>query len=102
MREVFLIVPMGVDGHAEVEHIRKLDLEDLGFFLGRDNVYHKNVRNGRPMRQLPFSHSVSFNSSGDLREVLILACCQSPVLSRSFLKEDFGGTHRNPAIGMVA
>jgi hypothetical protein len=52
--EVFLIVPMGVDGHAEVGRVRKLDLEDLGFFLGRDNVNHGNVRNGRPMRQLPF------------------------------------------------
>ncbi len=53
MREVFLIVPMGVDGHAEVGRIRKLDLEDLGFFLGHDNVFHRNVQNGWPMRQLP-------------------------------------------------
>jgi hypothetical protein len=52
--KVFLVVPMGVDGHAEVGRVRKLDLEDLGFFLGRDNVNHRNVRNGRPMRQLPF------------------------------------------------
>ncbi len=43
-----------VDGHAEVGCIRKLDLEDLGFFLGRGGVNHRNVRNGRPMRQLPF------------------------------------------------
>jgi hypothetical protein len=34
--------------------IRKLDLEDLGFFLGRDDVYHWDVQNGRLMRQLPF------------------------------------------------
>ncbi len=54
MREVFLVVPMGVDGHAEVGSVRKLDLEDLGFFLGRDNINHRNVRNERPMRQLPF------------------------------------------------
>jgi hypothetical protein len=54
VREVFLIVPTGVDGHAEVGRIRKLDLEDLGFFLGRNNVYHRNVQIGRPMRQLPF------------------------------------------------
>jgi hypothetical protein len=53
VREVFLIVPMGVDGHAEVGRIRKLDLEDLGFFLGHDNVFHRNVQNGWPMRQLP-------------------------------------------------
>ncbi len=53
VREVFLIVPTGVDGHAEVGCIRKLDLEDLRFFLGGDNVYHRNVWNGRPMRSLP-------------------------------------------------
>ncbi len=53
VREVFLIVPTGVDGHAEVGHVKKLDLEDLGFFLGRDDVYHRNVRNGQLMRQLP-------------------------------------------------
>ncbi len=53
MRKVFLVVPMGVDGHAKVGRIRKLDLENLGFFLGRDNVYHRNVRNGWPIRQLP-------------------------------------------------
>ncbi len=64
MHEVLLVVPTGVDGHAEVGHVRKLDLEDLGFFLGRDNVYHRNIQNGQPMRQLPFL-------------VLILACCQS-------------------------
>ncbi len=71
MCEVFLIVPMEVNGHAEVGRIRKLDLEDLRLFLGRDNVYHRDVRNGQPMRQ--FLHSASFNPSGDLREVLILA-----------------------------
>ncbi len=49
VREVFLVVPTGVNGHAEVGRIRKLDLEDLGFFLGHDNVYHRNVRNGWPM-----------------------------------------------------
>ncbi len=54
MREVFLAVPTGVDGHAEVGRVRKLDLEDLGFFLGRDDVYHRNVWNERPVRQLPF------------------------------------------------
>jgi hypothetical protein len=54
VRKVFLIVPTGIDGHAEVGHVRKLDLEDLGFFLGSDNVYHRNIRNGQPMRQLPF------------------------------------------------
>jgi hypothetical protein len=54
VHEVFLIVPTGLDGHAEVGRIRNLNLEDLGFFLGHDNVYHRNVLNGRLMRQLPF------------------------------------------------
>ncbi len=52
MREVFLVVPMGVDGHNEVGCVRKLYLEDLRLFLGRDDVYHRDVQNGRPMRQL--------------------------------------------------
>jgi hypothetical protein len=72
VHEVFLIVPMGVNGHAEVGRIRKLDLEDLRFFLGRDDVYHRDIQDGKLMRQLPL-HSASFNLSGDLREVLILA-----------------------------
>jgi hypothetical protein len=54
VHEVFLVVPTGVNGHAEVGRVRKLDLEDLGFFLGHDDVYHRDVRNGRLMRQLPF------------------------------------------------
>jgi hypothetical protein len=52
VREVFLIVPMGVNRHAEVGRIGKLDLEDLRIFLGRDDVYHGDVRDRRPMRQL--------------------------------------------------
>jgi hypothetical protein len=52
--KVFLLVPMGVNGHAEVGHLRKLDLEDLRLFLGRDNVYHRDVQNGQLMRQLSF------------------------------------------------
>jgi hypothetical protein len=52
--KVFLVVPTGVDGHAEVGRIGKLDLEDLRIFLGRDDINHRNVRNGWPMRQLPF------------------------------------------------
>jgi hypothetical protein len=50
--KVFLVVPMGVNGYAEVERIRKLDLEDLRLFLGRDDVYHWDIQNGWPMRQL--------------------------------------------------
>jgi hypothetical protein len=52
---------------------------------------------GSWLLSFPFLHSAFFDPSGDLRVVLILAYCQSPVLSRSFLKKDFGGTHRNPA-----
>jgi hypothetical protein len=54
VHKAFLVVPMGVDGHAEVGCVRKLDLEDLELFLGRDGVNHRNVWNGWPMRQLPF------------------------------------------------
>ncbi len=54
VRKVFLVVPTGVDGHAEVGRIRKLDLEDQRLFLGRDDVYYQDVRNGWPMRQLHF------------------------------------------------
>ena len=54
MHEVFLVVTTGVNGHAEVGRVRKLDLEDLMLFLGRDDVYHQDIRNGRPMRQLSF------------------------------------------------
>jgi hypothetical protein len=54
VREVFLVVPMGVSGHAEVGRIRKLDLEDSRLFLGHDDVYHRDIRNGQPMRQLSF------------------------------------------------
>ncbi len=46
--------PMGVNGHAEVGCVRKLDLEDMRLFLGHDNVYHRDVSNGLPMRQLSF------------------------------------------------
>jgi hypothetical protein len=54
VREVFLIVPTEVNGHAEVGCIRKLDLEDLRIFLGSDDVYHQDVWNVRSMRQLSF------------------------------------------------
>ncbi len=86
--KVFLVVPTRVDGHTEVWPVWKLDLEKLSFFLGRDDVNHRYVWNGRPWDSCPFLHFVSFNPSGDLREVLILACCQSPAPSRGFLKED--------------
>jgi hypothetical protein len=52
--KVFLIVPMGVNGHTEVRRVQKLGLEHLRFFLGRDNVYQRYIQNGRPVAQLPF------------------------------------------------
>ncbi len=53
MHKVFLIVPMGVNRHAEVGCVGKLDLEDLRIFLGHDDVYHGDLLDGRPMKQLP-------------------------------------------------
>ncbi len=53
VRKVFLIVCTGVNRHAEVGCVGKLDFEDLRIFLGRDDVYHGDVRDRRPMRQLP-------------------------------------------------
>ncbi len=52
MHKVFLVVSTGINGHAEMGCVKKLDFEDLRLFLGRDNVYHRDVRNGRLMRQL--------------------------------------------------
>jgi hypothetical protein len=54
MCKVFFIVPTGVNGITEVGLIRKLDLENLRFFVGRDNVNLRYVRNGWPVAQLPF------------------------------------------------
>jgi hypothetical protein len=54
VRKAFLIVPMGVDRHAEVGRVGKLELEELRIFLGRDDVYYGDIWNRRPMRQLPF------------------------------------------------
>ncbi len=50
----------------------------------------------------PFLHSESFSPLGVLRVVLILACCQSVVLSTRFLNKDLSGTCRNPPTCMVA
>jgi hypothetical protein len=54
VRKVFFIVLTGVYGHTEVGCVRKLDLENLRLFLGRDDVNHRYIRNGRLVRQLPF------------------------------------------------
>jgi hypothetical protein len=50
VRKVFLVVPMGVDGDADVGRVRKLDLQELRFFLGHDDVYHWYVLDRRPLR----------------------------------------------------
>jgi hypothetical protein len=71
--EVFLVVPTRVNGRAEVGCVRKLDLEDLGFFLGCDDVYHWDIQNGRLMRQLPFLALSVLQPVWRLREILILA-----------------------------
>ncbi len=100
--KVFFVVPMGVNVHVDVGIVRKLDLVNLGNFLGCDNVHHRYVRDGSWLLSCPFSHSASFNPSGVLRVVLILVWCQSPVLSGRFLKEYFCGTCKNPAAWMMA
>ncbi len=70
----------------------------LGVTISVLGMYGMGIR----LLSCPFLHSAFFNPSVDLRVVLILVWCQSPVLSRSFLKEDFGGTRRNPAARIVA
>ncbi len=52
--KAFLSVPTGVYGHVEVGLVWKLDLQGLRFFLGRDNVHLRYVRDGWPVAQLPF------------------------------------------------
>ncbi len=50
VRDVFLVVPMGEDRDADVGVVRKLDLQHGRIFLGRDDIYHQYVRDGRPLR----------------------------------------------------
>jgi hypothetical protein len=52
--KVFLIVPTGVCVHDDVGIVRKLDLVNLWIFLGRDNVHHRYVQDGRLVTQLSF------------------------------------------------
>ncbi len=97
VRKVFLGVHTRVNAHIDVGIVWKLDLEHLRFFLGDDNICLSYVRDGWLVARLPFLALRIFNLSGDLRVVLVLGYCQSPVLRTSFLKEDFGRTRRNPA-----
>ncbi len=50
VRDVFLVVPTGEDRYADVGVVRKLDLQYGRIFLGRDDIYHRYVRDGRPLR----------------------------------------------------
>ncbi len=102
MREVFLIVPTGVNRHAEVGRIGKLDLEDLRMFLGHDNVYHGHVRNRQPMRQLPLLALSVFQPIWGLEGGTHFGVMPESGTQQEFLKKDFGGTRRNPAVEMAA
>jgi hypothetical protein len=102
VREVFLIVPTGVNRHAEVGRIGKLDLEDLRMFLGHDNVYHGHVRNRQPMRQLPLLALSVFQPIWGLEGGTHFGVMPESGTQQEFLKKDFGGTRRNPAVEMAA
>jgi hypothetical protein len=102
VRKVFLVVSTGVDGHAEVGCIRKIDLEDLGFYLGREDVKHRNVQNGWPMRQLPFITLSVLQPDRRLEGGTHFGILPESGTQQEFLEEDFGGTRRNPAVGMAA
>jgi hypothetical protein len=52
--KVFLSVSTGVKRHTKVEIVQKLDLQGLRFFLGREDVNLRHVRDGRLVAQLPF------------------------------------------------
>jgi hypothetical protein len=54
VRKVFLGVPMGVYRHVEVGLVWKLDLQGLRYFLGREDIHFRYVRDGQPVAQLPF------------------------------------------------
>jgi hypothetical protein len=50
VHDAFLVVPTGEDRHANVGVDRKLDLQHGRFFLGRDDIYHRHVRDRGPLR----------------------------------------------------
>jgi hypothetical protein len=52
--KLFLGVPTEVKWHVEVGIVGKLDLQGLRFFLGRDDVYLRHVRDEWLVAQLPF------------------------------------------------
>jgi hypothetical protein len=54
VHKVFLGVPTGLDVHIDVGIIRKLDLQHLRIFLGREDIHLSYVWDQRPFAQLPF------------------------------------------------
>jgi hypothetical protein len=49
VRDVFFVVPTGEDRNADVGVVGKLNLQHGRIFLGRDDIYHRYVRDGRPL-----------------------------------------------------
>jgi hypothetical protein len=66
--KVFFGVITGVNRHIEVGIIQKLDLQGLRFFLGRDGVYLRHIRDGQPVAQMPFLPLSIIQSVGSLEE----------------------------------
>ncbi len=50
MHEIFFLVPTGEDRCTDVGLVWKLDLQNLRFLLGHDNVYHWHIWDRRPLR----------------------------------------------------
>ena len=61
-------VPMGVDGHVDTGIIRKLDLQNLRFFLGGHKINLRDVRDGWPISQLLFLASRILQPIGRLED----------------------------------
>jgi hypothetical protein len=101
VRKIILIVPTGVDRHAEVGRVGKLHLENLKILLGHDDVYHRDVREKRPMRQLPLLALSVLQPVWGLEGGTHFGVMPESG-SRSFSKEDFGRTRRNPTVEMAA
>ncbi len=82
---------MGEDGDVEMGIIWKLDLKDLRFLLGRYNIHLSDIRDGQLGAQLPFLAFGILHQLGAWWVELILAYCQSLVLSTSFLRKTLAG-----------
>ncbi len=66
--KVFLSVPMGEDGHVDMGIIRKLDLQDLRFLLGRHNIHLSGIQDGQPVAQLPLLTLRILQPAGSLED----------------------------------